>query len=153
MFRSLKVYFCQEEHNFPPFLYSGVCVGVVLAQTLFIFHQHFSKWTLPHLQIIYLRISLLPLVFSLLAFISLFHPHTYSFLDALRHIYEGYTLYAFASLMILHSGGDEEVEDAFTRVRDDTSLRLIYGNPFRFPCCELYHFEDSGTTLRCHSEE
>ena len=132
------------------FIYSGICVAAVAFQTLYLFQAHFADWKLPYLQKLYLRISCLPLVFSLLAFAALHFPHAYGGLDAARHVYEGYALYAFASLMILHSGGDRAVEGVLTEVREDPSLRLVYGNPFRFPCCELYHFEDSASTLRLH---
>ena len=42
----------------------------------------------PFLQKLYLRISLLPLVFSICAFISLFRPNEFILLDAVRHVYE-----------------------------------------------------------------
>ena len=43
---------------------------------------------------------------------------------------QGYSLYSFASLMILHCGGDSAVEDKFTIVRDvnlSLALSLIWG--------------------------
>ena len=59
-------------------------------------------------------------------------------------------LYCFASLLILYSGGDHAVEAAFSAVREDPSPRIVYGNPFRFPCCELLHFDSSQTVLNLH---
>jgi len=129
---------------------SGLCLVAVLLQTIYLFRSHFAAWRVPFLQKLYLRISLLPLVFSICAFISLFRPNEFILLDAVRHVYEGYSLYSFASLMILHCGGDSAVEDKFTIVRDDPSPRIVYGNPFRFYCCELVHIGDSRSTLRLH---
>jgi len=125
----------------PHYVYSGICVVAVFCQAFYLFYSHFSHWRLPYLQKLFLRIALLPLVFATLAFAALHWPRAYEALDAARNIYEGYALYSFASLMILHSGGDSAVEGVLTRVREDDSWRFIYGNPFRLPCCELYHFE------------
>jgi len=131
-------------------LIASVCLSVVALETVWLIYRHKREWRSPHLQKLYVRIILLPLVFSLVAFISLFHPGWYSMFDSLRHVYEGYALFCFASLMMLCAGGDDAVEAEFDRVSNDSSRRLVYGNPFRLPCFECYHFKHPAQTLHLH---
>merc|ERR1711998_455030 len=101
----------------PVGLISGVFLLAVLCLTVALFVIHLRQWKAPFLQKLYLRIGLVPFVFAWMAWLSLYFPDSFFAFDALRHVYEGYALFAFASLMILYVGGDTIVEDKFREVR------------------------------------
>lgn len=75
----------------------------------YIEHKHCHNFIRPSLQLCYMRMVLLPAVFSVCSYISYLWPHYGVFMEAVRGLPEAYALYCFYCAMVIFAGGQERL--------------------------------------------
>eukprot|EP00656_Telonema_subtile_P001832 TRINITY_DN10793_c0_g1_i4.p1 TRINITY_DN10793_c0_g1~~TRINITY_DN10793_c0_g1_i4.p1 ORF type:complete len:269 (-),score=60.05 TRINITY_DN10793_c0_g1_i4:159-965(-) len=106
-----------------------------------------AGWRLPHLQKLYVRIGVAPTFFSVFAFAQLVDPEGGFewFTEAASHLFEGYLLICFESLLVLYAGGTSVVACEFEKDAS-WSHRFVGRNPLG----GLWEFSSSEALLQFH---
>jgi len=86
-------------------VYVFVAVGIS-AHTIY---QHISNWYIPNIQTYMVRIILMVPIFSILAWLSLKYDESTVYFEAVKEIYEAFTIFSFVRLVIALLGGQESM--------------------------------------------
>jgi len=116
----------------PTALLLSLSLYLTLRSTNASFKSHFSNWTCPTLQQLFLRISLIPLFYSVFFLLSVLSPSSFYLTEVGIATYECYSIFCYFAFIVLFTGGQEgvvnEINNWITRREFERMLQTLNPN-------------------------